>query len=358
MIRNIAIALAVIPISLNLVATSGAQMIPNTEITYRYPLDFGIPGPNEGDSAQPRSDIVWYGDATGRELLDGFIPFGWSTGHGVGFNEFHGTGTGTDTGDPQPRIEFDLGGARDVSSVSITYLTGALRFGVVGPERVEISVSNDGGATYSPTVTYSGFNRFFGTSGPPYPHPDHGDNNNEIIAPTDTVPLSAKGITHVRMDFFQGSHPTRVNTSLWVFLSEMTFFASTVGMPDDTMAPTGAVHAHDNIIWPPNHKLVTVNLEGYVVDELSMARDGGGIGVASAFLLVDGTKIILRDEATNLLGEDGSFSVRVDLPAVKGARYQIDLYATDTESGEAGGPNSGLVDSTFIRVPHDMSGDK
>ena len=43
---------------------------------------------------------------------------------------------------------------------------------------------------------------------------------------------------------------------------------------------------------------------------------------------------------------------------VKGAEYVVELYAADTESADDGGPNSGLVDSTFIRVPHDMSDGK
>lgn len=121
-------------------------------------------------------------------------------------------------------------------------------------------------------------------------------------------------------------------------------------MPDDTMFPTGAVHAYPNTIWPPNNKMVTVTLEGYVVDELSMARDGSNIGVSSAYLMIDGTKINLQD----VLGEDGSFSVTTKVRAVKGAVYTVELWATDTEPEDPGGPNWDLVDSTYIRVPHDM----
>lgn len=127
-------------------------------------------------------------------------------------------------------------------------------------------------------------------------------------------------------------------------------------MPDDTMPPTGAVHAHDNMLWPPNNKMVTVTLDGYVIDELSIARDGEGIGFSSAYLLIDGTdEIILRDETTDLLDAEGQFSVDIEVKATKGAEYIIGLYAADTESEEDGGPNSGLVDSTYIHVPHDMS---
>ena len=38
--------------------------------------------------------------------------------------------------------------------------------------------------------------------------------------------------------------------------------------------------------------------------------------------------------------------------------YSIELYASDTESLEDGGPNTDLVDSTFIRIPHDVSAGK
>ena len=127
--------------------------------------------------------------------------------------------------------------------------------------------------------------------------------------------------------------------------------------PEDTMYPAGAVHAHDNLLWPPNNKKVQVEIEGYVIDELSMVRDGDGIGVSQAYLLVNGTKIILRDETTDLLDpDDGSFSIVEYLEARKNAIYPIKLFAADTVAEEDGGPNSGLVDSTFVRVPHDMSG--
>lgn len=128
--------------------------------------------------------------------------------------------------------------------------------------------------------------------------------------------------------------------------------------PEDTMCPAGAVHAHDNLLWPPNNKKVQVEIEGYVIDELSMVRDGGGIGVSQAYLLVNGTKIILRDETTDLLDpDDGSFSIVEYLEARKNAIYPIELFAADTVAEEDGGPNFELVDSTFVRVPHDMSGE-
>ncbi len=124
---------------------------------------------------------------------------------------------------------------------------------------------------------------------------------------------------------------------------------------DDTLHPTGAVHAYDNTIWPPNNKMVSVTLAGYVLDEQSIAGDGGGTGVSSAYLVVDGgTTITLKDETENLLDEQGRFSVETEVLAVKGAEYSIELFATDMAPESAGGPNSGLVDSTHIRVPRKL----
>jgi hypothetical protein len=113
----------------------------------------------------------------------------------------------------------------------------------------------------------------------------------------------------------------------------------------DTMWPAGAVHAYPNVIWPPNNKMVTVTLEGYVKDELSIARDSGGTGVSSAYLLVDGNRTIPLS-----LNGQGRFSVTVKMKAKKGAVYNVELHATDTKPAADGGPNSGLVDSTYIRV--------
>lgn len=190
-------------------ALGDGRVVSAADVTYVYPLDYLAPGPQQGDPSQPRSDVAeWMGDATWDELADGIVP-AWPEENLVGFNEFHGSGTGTDLGLPQPRIEFDLGGFRALASIAVAYVTGGAG-GVLGPQRVEISVSTDGGASYSEgVVVYDGFDRTF---------------DGTAFVVTDEIAIEALGATHVRMDFYQGNHPFVFNTSLWVFLGEVTFF--------------------------------------------------------------------------------------------------------------------------------------
>ena len=123
----------------------------------------------------------------------------------------------------------------------------------------------------------------------------------------------------------------------------------------DSFGPSGSVHAYDNMLWSPKNKMEVVTLEGYLRDQFSIARDGGGNGISAAYLLVGGTeKIILKGEGVNLIEEDGTFSLDIEVLAEKEAVYSIELYATDTNEE----PNTGLADSTYIRVPHDMGGGK
>lgn len=190
-------------------ALADGRLVPHGEVSYVYPLDFLDPGPQQGDPAQPRSDVnAWFGDAGGDELSDGVLP-DWPEENLVGFNEYHGTGMGGDLGLPQPRVEFDLGGPRALSAIAISYISGG-GGGVLGPERVAISISTDGGGTYSasPEAVYTGFDRTFDGS---------------TFQMTDEIAVEANGATHVRLDFYQGNHPFSFNTSLWVFLGEVSF---------------------------------------------------------------------------------------------------------------------------------------
>ena len=106
----------------------------------------------------------------------------------------------------------------------------------------------------------------------------------------------------------------------------------------DILPPNGSIHAYHNMTWPPDNKIVTVTLEGRVSDES---------GITSAYIRVDG-----NDEVTLIdLGEIDNFIVDIEIKASKGAEYFIELYATDGNPEKDGGANSGLVDSTSIRVP-------
>ena len=118
---------------------------------------------------------------------------------------------------------------------------------------------------------------------------------------------------------------------------------SSVDNYPDTLPPKGSIHAYQNMIRPPDNKMVTLTLEGHVSDES---------GISSAYIRVAG-----NDEITLIdLGEIEYFSVDIEIKASKGVEYFIELYATDGNPEKDGGANSGLVDSTSIRVPHDMSG--
>ena len=68
---------------------------------------------------------------------------------------------------------------------------------------------------------------------------------------------------------------------------------------------------------------------------------------------VDNRIIIIKDDSTNLLDENGRFDISVKLLSRKHGAYQIRLYAADNSSEN---PNFGLVDSTIVRVPINMNG--
>ena len=162
--------------------------------------------------------------------------------------------------------------------------------------------------------------------------------------------LSILGTSDVYLGFHaaSGAYGADFDVLNWSFNSPQGICVS-----EDTMPPAGAVHAYPNVIWPPNKKKVKITLEGHVMDEMSVAREGDGHGVSSAYLLIDNAdKIILLDDTTNLLGADGHFSVEINVKAIKGAEYLIELFAADTNPDE---PNSGLVDTTYIRVPKNMN---
>jgi len=283
---------------------------------------------------KPVSGSGYWGDGTNPSESGNVFPF-----DNVNDGRFDDTGSLGDwsfwlTGDNETGyFVIDLLGLYEISIFQIQN-THNRQHNDRGTKDFHISLSHDG-ITYE-TVIQETLASVFGTG-------------NNIPLVSYTIPSTSARYVRFDVDSYY-LHSGGIN-ELSVFGEPVTEPST---MPDDTMAPTGAVHAHGNIIWPGNNRMVTVTLEGYVVDELSIARDGGGIGVSSAYLLVDGNEIILRDEDTDLLDDDGSFSVTTEVEAVKGAVINVELYGTDTEPEEAGGPNSGLVDSTFIRVPEDI----
>jgi len=222
------------------VQTGFAQtvLIPPEEVTYTYTIDIPPDGPNDGDSGQPRGDYVWwYADLGGDQLADGYIVDDWYQHNLVGFNEwtYHHLYE-YDTEDPQPGIEFDLGGVRDIASVEVSYLTGM--WAILGPERVEIRFSTDGGASY-PSMADAVYTDF--------------DRSNEwiLLFVTDAIPVNSTGVTHIRMDFFQGLWPQNVyyypyDLTAWVFLSEVQFF-SPLDSDND-----GVYDSEDNCPATPN----------------------------------------------------------------------------------------------------------
>jgi hypothetical protein len=120
----------------------------------------------------------------------------------------------------------------------------------------------------------------------------------------------------------------------------------------DTMHPTGAVHAQPILQWYSYYKMLKMKLSGYVLDEVSIAKNGG-IGVSQAYLEANGKKIVLlgedrKGQPVNLLDEAGGFDVVTYLRLNKNGVYDIKLYAADTNAGT---PNFGLVDSTTVRLP-------
>jgi hypothetical protein len=121
---------------------------------------------------------------------------------------------------------------------------------------------------------------------------------------------------------------------------------SSVDNSPDILPPNGSIHAHYNKIWPPNNKMTTVTLSGRLSDES---------GISSAYIrVVDGNNEITMID----LGENDNFNVDIEVKAAKGAEYLIQLFAADSNPEKEGGANSGLVDSTFIRIPHDVSAGK
>ncbi len=182
--------------------------------TYSYP-----------GALQPRADLnLTYGDPGNAKLTDGIPGLGSAIDSGgwVGFLESNAV-LG-DTGVPQPRLEFDLGGPTAIDGVEITYYASGTA-GIFGPESVVLSYSTDGGLTYPISTTYSSFTRV--STDPTTP------------GVTDRISFQRSNATHVRLDFFQGNTPG-TTIAAWLFLGEVTI------LPDkDQYGPSAAKVAYN-----------------------------------------------------------------------------------------------------------------
>ena len=100
------------------------------------------------------------------------------------------------------------------------------------------------------------------------------------------------------------------------------------------------------ILWPANGRVIPVSISGSVVDQ------GGGVGEAWLQVEDDYGELDGKHDITGSLGEDGSFSVVLDLIASRrgndrsGRSYEISLHATSRAGMEADPV------SVIVLVPH------
>jgi hypothetical protein len=152
---------------------------------------------------------------------------------------------------------------------------------------------------------------------------------------------------------FSSTSPTGMPAQLIFERGFLSIVAATTTDLQDTMHPTGAVHAQPILQWHSYYKMLKIKLNGYVLDELSIAKDGG-VGISQAYIEANGKKIVLlgedgKGQPVNLLDEAGGFDVVTYLRLNKNGVYEIKLYAADTN---ADAPNFGLVDSTSVHLPY------
>ncbi len=257
-----------------------ALPIPSGQVTYSYP------------GQQPRGDLnPVYGDTGGGQLSDGFFPAdSFASGNWVGYND-----DVIQSGQPEPRIDFDLGGTYNLNSTSITYVAGGLA-GILGPDSLEVRYSTNGGATYSaaPDATFTGFNQ--------------SDDNASQFPVTDTIPLAGAGVTNVRLDFIQDQDAGN-NFSEWVFLGEVNFDGAGTPNPGPSQTYKDAVLADNPLLyWSFDENsgnaqsLVNPSAANELVPQGSAGRvqshiTPGGIdlGRAASFNGTDGTRFFAAD---------------------------------------------------------------
>lgn len=171
-----------------LLAASSSYAAPIVPVSYTY-------GANAESQPQPTSfQSGAISDVGNLKLTDDAISAagGWNDGTHVGFRN------DSDNGAPQPRVEFNLGGLYDVSTITIYSSTA-----FVDTESVQFSSSTDGvnfSTAVSPTLTYTGTPR---------------------VATLDVSSLA--NATHIRMDYFDSGQ--------WAMISEVDFDGTLVPEP-------------------------------------------------------------------------------------------------------------------------------
>ena len=160
-----------------------------------------------------------------------------------------------------------------------------------------------------------------------------------------------RGISHLGIRLYDPMSIVSPNGAAQLKFDKGNLVLFPTTLLEDTMHPTGAVHPRFIRYRTRHNRGISLKVKGYVLDELSIARDGGGIGVSHAFLKINNRKVILKDDSTNLLDENGYFNIKVRPRSTRCRIYRIRLYAADTNPEVS---NFGLVDSTIVRVPYYM----
>jgi hypothetical protein len=126
-------------------------------------------------------------------------------------------------------------------------------------------------------------------------------------------------------------------------------FVVKITVAADTTSPVTSLSRKPSLLWPPDGKLVPVDISGKMTDEQS-----GIDAPTAAFHVVDEYGLI-QPAGPIAMEPDGSYSIRVLLEASRrgrdrdGRRYEVFVSIAD-KAGNIGSA------SDVIRVPHDRSG--
>jgi hypothetical protein len=117
----------------------------------------------------------------------------------------------------------------------------------------------------------------------------------------------------------------------------------------DMIPPAVTMAVSPTTLWPPNGKLVSVQVSGTITDE----ADGSGVNASSAAFVVLDEYGEIQPHGKLTLGTDGQYAFTVALKASRkgadqdGRHYTITVSATD-QAGNLGEA------STTVTVPHDQ----